>query len=212
MRLIRYLVLILPLISAKTVTIYQTNIHTIQELQTELQTTLITRWTTRTLSQDSTSTTSTTTITRTRTTTITSGSTSFPSQVVALHNEKRSLHSAQPLTWSQNLTTYAQSYADSYNCNGTLIHSHGSYGENLALGYNTSAGIQAWYDEVSLYDYNDAGFSESTGHFTQLVWNSTRSVGCAVKDCGSYYGQYLVCEYDPPGNIAGQYDDNVFAS
>lgn len=210
--LIRYLLLILPLISAKTITIFQTNFHTIQELQTELHTTLVTRWTTRTHSQDSTS---TTTITRTRTTTVTSSTsttTSFPSLVVALHNEKRSLHSAQPLSWSENLTTFASNYAENYNCNGTLIHSHGPYGENLALGYNTSAAIQAWYDEVELYDYNDPGFSESTGHFTQLVWNNTRSVGCAVKDCGSYFGQYLVCEYDPPGNVAGGYDDNVFAS
>ncbi|CCH43924.1 hypothetical protein BN7_3479 [Wickerhamomyces ciferrii] len=136
---------------------------------------------------------------------------SFPSEVVQLHNDKRSKHSATPLKWDQKLTDVATSYANQYNCNGTLIHSTFEYGENLAIGYNTSAAIEAWYDEVQKYNFNNPGFSEATGHFTQLVWNSTTKVGCAVKDCGDYFGEYLVCEYDPAGNIQGQYDDNVFA-
>ncbi|ODQ61345.1 hypothetical protein WICANDRAFT_90751 [Wickerhamomyces anomalus NRRL Y-366-8] len=208
---IRYSLLVSPLL-AKTVTLHQTNTHTIQEVQTEVHTTLITRWSTI---QHTDEPTTTTTITRTTTTTIdidpSSSPSSFPSQVVDLHNYERSKHSAQPLTWSSELTNFAESYATNYNCNGTLIHSHSKYGENLALGYNTSAAIKAWYDEVKLYDFNNPGFRESTGHFTQLVWNSTKYIGCAVKDCGSYFGQYLVCEYDPPGNFQGAFDDNVFA-
>jgi hypothetical protein len=45
--------------------------------------------------------------------------------------------------------------------------------------------------------------------FTQLVWKSTKRAGCAIVDCAEGYS--VVCRYDPPGNIAGQYVANVLA-
>lgn len=73
-----------------------------------------------------------------------------------------------------------------------------------------------------MYDFKKpTGFSEETGHFTQLVWRTTTDVGCAAIDCGygngtddnekrgdtgSYtraQGWYVVCEYSPPGNVMG---------
>jgi hypothetical protein len=56
-----------------------------------------------------------------------------------------------------------------------------------------------------------------TGHFTQVVWKNTKKVGCAwnTKSCPGN-GQAnkmpfykMVCEYDPPGNYAGQFPQNV---
>lgn len=83
-----------------------------------------------------------------------------------------------------------------------------------------SAAIAAWGDEGLLYDYQaPTGFSEETGHFTQLVWRATVEVGCAAVDCGystgpdgkdasgSYkraQGWFVVCEYSPPGNMLGE--------
>lgn len=60
----------------------------------------------------------------------------------------------------------------------------------------------------------DPGFSEETGHFTQLVWQSTTSVGCGAVLCdndatGGVHGWYLVCEYYPPGNVIGEFRGNV---
>lgn len=50
----------------------------------------------------------------------------------------------------------------------------GPYGENLAQGQSTwETAITAWYDEEALYDFGNPGYSESTGHFTQLIWKST---------------------------------------
>lgn len=34
--------------------------------------------------------------------------------------------------------------------------------------------------QVCNYNYDMPGFRETTGHFTQLVWVSTRYVGCAI--------------------------------
>lgn len=57
---------------------------------------------------------------------------------------------------------------------------------------------------------NRPGFSSGTGHFTQVVWKSSRQVACAIADCrgGTIFQQpskYVVCRYSPPGNFAGRY-------
>jgi hypothetical protein len=40
------------------------------------------------------------------------------------------------------------------------------------------------------------------GHYTQIVWRNTKSVGCAVARGKGV--EVWVCNYDPPGNYAGQ--------
>merc|ERR1712217_720289 len=44
-----------------------------------------------------------------------------------------------------------------------------------------------------------------TGHFTQLVWKDTTTVGMAK----SSDGKFVVANYLPPGNFKGEYLDNV---
>lgn len=58
------------------------------------------------------------------------------------------------------------------------------------------------------YNYSSPGFSEQTGHFTQLVWKATTAVGCGSRLCGTR-GWYLVCEYWPRGNVVGQFAEQV---
>ncbi|KAG6901851.1 hypothetical protein C0995_007237 [Termitomyces sp. Mi166 len=145
------------------------------------------------------------------------GSTTSGSDVQAYlsaHNTVRAQHGAAPLTWSDNLASKAQTWAD--KC--VFKHSGGSlgpYGENLAAGTDSSYGIQAaiksWTDEASEYNPAHPVYS----HFTQVVWKSTTQVGCAVQLCdgifSSSYGKakYYVCEYSPAGNIIGEFAENV---
>ena len=134
----------------------------------------------------------------------------FSSSMTNIHNVKRSLHvDTGSLTWSDELAAYAQNYADQYDCSGNLIHSGGPYGENLALGYGLTGAVDAWYNEISKYNYDDPGYSPQTGHFTQVVWKDSTEVGCGYKYCGSYWGDYVVCEYAPPGNVIGRFAENV---
>ena len=97
----------------------------------------------------------------------------------------------------------------------TNIEQGGPYGENLALNFETPAlGINAWAAEEKKYRYPNEGFSEETGHFTQLVWQNTTHVGCGATNChndaaNGAKGWFLVCEYSPPGNVDGQYQWNV---
>jgi hypothetical protein len=64
-----------------------------------------------------------------------------------------------------------------------------------------------WYGEVQQYAFPDGGFSMETGHFTQVVWRQTTQLGCGVSTCRGM--DIWVCEYDPPGNVQGQYRQNV---
>ncbi|KAF9476679.1 PR-1-like protein [Pholiota conissans] len=138
-------------------------------------------------------------------------------QVVSLHNSYRAQYGASPVSWNQNLYASALSWAQ--QCN--FVHSPGGkYGENLYAIGSTSAdaltmGLKSWMSEASKYDYNNPGFTSSTGHFTQVVWKSTTGVACAQANCaaGTIFpnnaSKFLVCRYTPPGNVAGQFPQNV---
>lgn len=85
------------------------------------------------------------------------------------------------------------------------------YGENLAFFYGLAleAGVDMWYGEESAYDYGKPGYSEGTGHFTQLVWRGTCRVGWgSAKDKRG--ATFFVMLYDPPGNYEGEFGRNVF--
>jgi uncharacterized protein YkwD len=213
-------------------TVYETEYETNIEYTTRIHTIISTEWTTRivndlkTLSPnvssvpssnfsqspvvpDSSESDITTTITSTSITYTTLNT--FVSEALVGHNQKRRLHQDTPdLQWSDEIAASAQDYADAYNCNGTLTHSYNpKYGENLALGYTTSAAVEAWYNEITLYDYSDPVFSNKTGHFTQLVWSNSTLVGCGSKYCDDYFRQYTVCQYYRPGNWKGEFGKYV---
>ncbi|KAI3391363.1 hypothetical protein diail_7472 [Diaporthe ilicicola] len=140
----------------------------------------------------------------------------FTSAILNSTNFFRSEHNASAVTWNKTLSSYASSYLASMGSaspdSGSecdFAHSGGPYGENLALGCNEVTGcVDLWGDEREKYDYGDPGFSEATGHFTQLAWKNTTAVGCGGRLCGTR-GWYLVCEYWPRGNIIGQFAEQV---
>lgn len=132
----------------------------------------------------------------------------FKNNILDAHNKKRSQHGVLKLSWDEDAYQYAKDYANKYDCSGDLQHSGGSFGENLAVGYKDgSSAVDAWYDEGKNYDYSSAS---SFDHFTQVIWKSTTKVGCAYKDCSSEnWGKYIVCSYDPAGNIVGKGKANL---
>ncbi|EDO16084.1 hypothetical protein Kpol_1016p27 [Vanderwaltozyma polyspora DSM 70294] len=134
----------------------------------------------------------------------------FANTILNAHNAKRALHQdTNSLSWSDDLASYAQNYANNYDCSGNLVHSGGAYGENLALGYSASGAVDVWYDEISGYDFSNPGYSPATGHFTQLVWKSSTQIGCGIKNCNNEWGNYVICSYNPAGNFIGEFAQNV---
>lgn len=132
----------------------------------------------------------------------------FAKDILDAHNKYRALHGVAALSWSTDTYKYAKNNADDYDCSGVLTHTHGQFGENLAAGFATGpAAVKAWYDEGDSYDYSVANTYD---HFTQVVWKGSTTVGCAYKDCSlEGWQKYVVCEYDPPGNVIGYNSKNV---
>ena len=58
-----------------------------------------------------------------------------------------------------------------------------------------------WADEANAYDIRTDACTDVCGHYTQVVWAATRSVGCAA--AAGPEEEVWVCEYDPPGNYVG---------
>ncbi|CAD7060115.1 unnamed protein product, partial [Tilletia caries] len=135
-------------------------------------------------------------------------------------NQYRALHGVQLFAWDAGLAASAQAVADT--C--VFEHSVGNYGENLAAStsgtFSYVQAIDLWYQEIASYDYSNPGFSLSAGHFTQLVWAGSNLVGCGLNNqCtpqqlgfGTGSGTQatmVVCQYRPPGNVIGQFAQNV---
>ncbi|KAF9900564.1 hypothetical protein EC991_007163, partial [Linnemannia zychae] len=70
--------------------------------------------------------------------------------------------------------------------------------------------VKTWYDQIRGYNFEDPSHSSrNSGTFSQVVWKSSKRIGCAVKECASDDGEsgsdessfVHLCEYDPPGNV-----------
>ena len=137
----------------------------------------------------------------------------FKTECVISHNYYRTFHNAPALRWSPLLAAEAQNYAERLAKTDSLTHSgQKDRGENLAYTWDSPlsarGAIDMWYDEVQDYDFDNPGFTSDTGHFAQLVWVGTEEfgMGMAVAPDGR---NIVVARYVPPGNIVGQFKENV---
>lgn len=127
------------------------------------------------------------------------------------HNDYRAKHRAPDLEWSHRVA-YS---ADKWSRECMFEHeAQTEYGENLYAVWGVSnmtkaltQAIDAWYGEAADYNYEKPKFSAKTGHFTAVVWKSTKRLGCSVRKCGPM--TIVVCRYDPPGNVEDQFKANV---
>ncbi|KAK9898214.1 PR-1-like protein [Cystobasidium minutum MCA 4210] len=149
----------------------------------------------------------------------TAPSSAFASNILQAHNSARSSHGARALTWSSNAESLARTWAEQ------CVWQHGgapNLGQNLAAsaGYRQTGqqAVNGWMSEESDYDPSNPTYS----HFTQVVWKATTQVGCYQATCdrlvnpdgsevfpGYSPSYYIVCNYSPPGNVAGQFNENV---
>jgi uncharacterized protein YkwD len=132
--------------------------------------------------------------------------------MVDAHNHYRAAHCAPPLDWSADVARVAQAWANELAHSGCkLRHSKTNLGENLAAGtpgtIPPERAVELWYDENKSYDFGKATFTMGAGHFSQLVWKGSRHVGCGTATCGDK--QIWVCNYDPAGNVLGDFASNV---
>lgn len=139
------------------------------------------------------------------------------------HNAARNAVGVGPLYWSEELSGYAQDWADRLAATSCEIHHRAdmghqdgkNYGENLAgqgisgaeMNLDLAQGVRDWVSEKKFFHDKPLGADwHPAGHYTQVVWRDTRRVGCGLALCrkGEWQWRLLVCNYDPPGNVMGR--------
>ncbi len=134
--------------------------------------------------------------------------------IIAAHNKWRSSLNLRDLVWSDGLASRAQAWARHLAARGGAIyHSSGHReGENISSctigGRTFTEMVDGWASEKKYFTYgafphvSTTGNWSDVGHYTQIIWHSTRRVGCGHAQGGGF--DILVCRYSPPGNIDGQ--------
>jgi hypothetical protein len=130
--------------------------------------------------------------------------------LLAAQNAYRARVGVAPLQWSAGLAAKAQGWAEHVAETGQLAHS--GPGQNLVWatqgGFTPAQLVNVWGNETANFTdgvfpaISDTGNWMDAGHYSQLVWAATRSVGCGFATGGGR--DILVCDYDPPGNVAGE--------
>lgn len=135
--------------------------------------------------------------------------------LLAYHNQLRAEAGSPPLRWNPALAASAGQYARVLADTGRLVHSsrqgRENERENIIVGRRGSGSpmtmAQTWGNERRLYTPGVfpavcAGDWSTCAHYTQMVWSTTRDIGCAFATGRQY--QALVCRYSPPGNRDGR--------
>ncbi|XP_063984400.1 uncharacterized protein LOC135166244 [Diachasmimorpha longicaudata] len=145
----------------------------------------------------------------------------FITECLCWHNVYRQRHNAPTLTMSPQLCEYAQTWANHLAHTNTFYYRNDrEIGQNLYCRpggavpgeVNGQEVASYWYSAVKQYDF----FKEpdvlhtnvNAGHFTQVIWASSQLFG--VGKARSRSGKIIVvANYQPIGNVSGQFQRNV---
>ncbi|NXN11983.1 GLIP1 protein, partial [Indicator maculatus] len=148
------------------------------------------------------------------------GDPKFIEECVQTHNRFRSgvnppASSMLYMSWDPDLAKTAKAWAKK------CLFKHNTYlklpgqahpkftpvGENLWTGslslFTVQGAITSWYNEVGAYNYATNTCRRVCGHYTQVVWDTSYKVGCAVHFCPSVgyssitNAAHFICNYGP---------------
>lgn len=116
----------------------------------------------------------------------------------------------EQLMWSDEMAELATDWARELKKNGCAWEHrpNNDFGENLFKGtagaFDAAYVVDSWASEKADYNYskNSCKPRRMCGHYTQVVWKTTKKVGCAKIECDGM--DIWVCNYDPPGNWVGE--------
>lgn len=114
------------------------------------------------------------------------------------------------LTWNTAAAAVAQAWANNLLATNTFAHNPNlpNLGENIYMESGSDPAtsgvraVQSWASEAMSYTWDTNSCTAECGHYTQIVWAATTSVGCGEATNGT--DTYWVCDYAPPGNFDGQ--------
>jgi hypothetical protein len=145
----------------------------------------------------------------------------FQMAMIDMHNNARRRFGNPDLTYDPALENTA-SQAAQYQCGRLesgyeMQHKTFNEGENLYRTTGSFSDIElanlafeSWDGEERIYfaygqnPESDSRFEEY-GHWTQIQWKSTTSMGCSYMKCNDNSGNsVIVCRYSPAGNLMDQ--------
>lgn len=147
------------------------------------------------------------------------GLSSYAQPIIDQHNLHRRNHSAVDIAWNQTLANIAQQIAESCDYKHNTQAGGGGYGQNIGAG-STPEQVDAmitnamYNNEMMLYpgygSEPDMSNFEGWGHFSQIVWAGTTSVGCYTQQCTGGLSNvgpgvqpyFTVCNYFPVGKCS----------
>ena len=132
-------------------------------------------------------------------------------EILRLHNRERAAVGVAPLRWDPALAATALECAKALAASRQFRHCRS--GENLWMGtagrFTPAQMVQPWAAERRDFQpgtfpaVSRSGTWQAVGHYTQMVWRTTTTLGCAAAT-GADGLTRLVCHYAPAGNILGR--------
>ena len=89
-----------------------------------------------------------------------------------------------------------------------MAHSKSDEGENIywsTFASTPTEVVDDWANEIKYFKYNKKGIKNfsKVGHYTQVVWETSKFVGCGRAICKNG-NEIWVCNYSPAGNWVGE--------
>lgn len=135
-------------------------------------------------------------------------------EIYKQHNIARAEYGSGPLVWDPLLAQGAAGYASQLTTLGR-VHApragRKDIRENLLQSLRGQRSpiqmVGVWTAERQYFkpgifpDVSTTGDWSKVGHYTQMIWPTTTSIGCAIHSDAKY--DWTVCRYSPPGNRDG---------
>ena len=135
-------------------------------------------------------------------------------EIYKQHNVARAEYGSRPLVWDPLLAEGAASYARQLTTLGR-VHAprdgRKNIRENLLQSLRGQRSptqmVGVWTAERQYFkpgvfpDVSTTGDWSKVGHYTQMIWPTTTTIGCAIHSDTKY--DWTVCRYSPPGNRDG---------
>lgn len=140
--------------------------------------------------------------------------------VEKLINVFRNLHQASDVSDSQELNQLASEWAENLAASGEeKIDPDSEFGQ-LVCSHQAEADIAKacavkWYSAIRFFDWADPKLTVKTSPFTQLVWQSTTSIGVGIAKAkgnakrGNVPGKYYIAVFLSPAQSDDKVKENV---
>ncbi|RJF90672.1 CAP domain-containing protein [Sphingomonas cavernae] len=143
---------------------------------------------------------------------------SLEQRLLYTHNAERATEGLPAMRWDAGLAADAAAWARHLAASGRFDHYEefsddpDAQGENLWMGtrgaFAPETMVGHWIEEKRNFkpgtfpNNSRTGDLADVGHYTQIMWRDTGSVGCAIAKNAE--DEYLVCRYAATGNVIGE--------